>query len=109
LSHVSNAEFILVPGSTSSCAVQGLDIVIQRNGDVLRIAAGLPIYVTHPDGNKYEVKVPPNMASNSAVRLSGKGLTHVNKATGNLLVVLNFVVPSLSEDKKEELKTLIES
>lgn len=109
LPHVPNSEFILIPGSTSSCAVQGLDVVIQRDGDVLRIAAGLPIHVTHPDGNKYEVKVPPDITSNAAVRLTGKGLRHVNKAVGNLLVVINLVVPSLSNDKKKELKTLIES
>ena len=109
LPHVPNSEFILVPGSTNSCAVQGLDIVIRQDGDVLRIAAGLPIFVTHPDGNKYEVKVPPNIASNAAVRLVGKGLTHINKAVGNLLVVISFMVPSLPDDKKKELKTLIES
>jgi hypothetical protein len=109
LPHVPDAEFILIPGSTPSCSVQGLDIVIQRDGDVLRIAAGLPVFVIHPNGNKYEVKVPPNMTSNSAVRLAGKGLTHINKAVGNLLVVINFVVPTLSADKKKELKTLIES
>jgi DnaJ-class molecular chaperone len=109
LPHVPNSEFILVPGSTTTCAVQGLDVVIQQDGDILRIAAGLPIFVTHPDGNKYEVKVPPNMTSNAAVRLVGKGLTHINTAVGNLLVVIKFMVPSLSEDKKKELKTLIES
>lgn len=109
LPQASNSEFILIPGSTASCAVQGLDIVIQQDGDVLRIAAGLPIFVTHPDGNKYEVKVPPNITSNAAVRLAGKGLTHINSAVGNLLVVINLVVPSLSKDKKKELKTLLES
>lgn len=109
LPHVPKSEFILIPGSTASCAVQGLDIVIQRDGDVLRVAAGLPIFITHPDGNKYEVKVPPGITSNAAVRLTGKGLTHVNKAVGNLLVVIKLMVPSLSEDKKKELKTLIES
>jgi len=99
----------LIPGSTASCKVQGLDLVIQRDGDVLRIAAGLPISVAHPNGNKYDVKVPSNITAGLAVRLAGKGLTHQNGAVGNLLVIINMVVPSLSNDKKKELKTLIES
>jgi curved DNA-binding protein len=109
LPNVPNAEFILIPGSTASCKVQGLDLVIQRDGDVLRIAAGLPISVAHPNGNKYDVKVPPNITAGLAVRLAGKGLTHQNGAVGNLLVIIKMVVPSLSNDKKNELKTLIES
>ena len=109
IAQAPNAEFILIPGSTASCSAQGLDLVIQAPGDVLRIAAGLPIFVTHPDGNKYEVKVPPGMNPNTAVRLAGKGLTHVNGAVGNLLVVINLVVPSLPKDKKKELKSLLES
>ena len=109
LPNVPKSEFILIPGSTASCSVQGLDLVIQRDGDILRIAAGLPVFVIHPNGNKYEVKVPQNIIANAAVRLAGKGLTHQNGAVGNLLVIINMVIPSLSEDKKKELKTLLES
>jgi len=109
LDNVPNTTFILIPGGTTRCAVQGLDIVVPFDVNALAAAIGNKCKVHHPSGKSYDVAVPRGTKNGTALRLPRIGLSHVNGALGNLIAVVNYVVPVLSSEQQEELKKLLDS
>lgn len=109
LNNVPNTTFVLVPGGTTRCAVQGLDIVVPFDVNALAAAIGNKCKVHHPSGKSYDVAIPKGAKNGMALRLPRIGLPHVNGAVGNLIAIVNYVVPVLSSEQQEELKKLLDS
>jgi molecular chaperone DnaJ len=84
-----------------------------RDGDNLRIhvpvtfpeaALGADIEVPTIDGEKVKVRVPAGTPSGRTLRVKGRGVKHA-KATGDLLVTIDVVVPQkLTKDAEEAVK-----
>ncbi|WLQ07709.1 DnaJ C-terminal domain-containing protein [Arthrobacter oryzae] len=84
-----------------------------RDGDNLRIhvpvtfpeaALGADIEVPTIDGEKVRVRVPPGTPSGRTLRVKGRGVKHA-KATGDLLVTIDVVVPQkLTKEAEEAVK-----
>lgn len=109
LDNVPNTTFILVPGGTTRCAVQGLDIVVPFDVNALAAAVGNKCKVIHPNGKAYDVAVPLGAKNGMALRLPRLGLSHINGAVGNLIAVVNYVVPYLTAKEQEALKKLLDN
>ena len=109
LNNVPNTTFILIPGGTTRCAVQGLDIVVPFDVNALTAAIGNKCKVQHPNGKSYDVAIPKGAKNGMALRLPQIGLPHVNGATGNLIAIVNYVVPVLSLEQQQELKKILHS
>lgn len=109
LNNVPNTTFILVPTGTTRCAVQGLDILVPFDVNALAAAVGNKCKVIHPSGKTYEVSVPKGAKNGTALRLPRMGLPHMSGAVGNLLAIVNYVVPVLSLKEQETLKKLLDS
>ena len=109
LDNVPNTTFILIPGGTTRCAVQGLDIVVPFDVNALAAAIGNKCKVHHPNGKPYDVAIPKGAKNGMALRLPRLGLPHVNGATGNLIAIVNYVVPMLSAEQQKELKKILHS
>ena len=107
-SNVPNTTFVLIPQSTTRCRVEGLDLVVPFQVNALAAAVGNKCKVAHPNGKSYDVAIPPGARNGQGLRLPGLGLTHVNGAKGNLIAVIDYVVPVLKDDAREALKKLIE-
>ncbi|MEV7133483.1 DnaJ C-terminal domain-containing protein [Arthrobacter sp. NPDC093128] len=85
-----------------------------RDGDNLRIhvpvsfpeaALGADIEVPTIDGEKVKVRVPAGTPSGRTLRVKGRGVKHA-KATGDLLVTIDVVVPQkLTKEAEEAVKT----
>ena len=85
-----------------------------RDGDNLRIhvpvsfpeaALGADIEVPTIDGEKVKVRVPAGTPSGRTLRVKGRGVKH-SKATGDLLVTIDVVVPQkLTKEAEEAVKT----
>lgn len=106
--NVPNTTFVLIPQSTTRCRVEGLDLVVPFQVNALAAAVGNKCKVAHPNGKSFEVAIPPGARNGQALRLPGLGLTHVNGARGNLIAVVDYIVPVLDEATREALKKLIE-
>ncbi|MDV8148753.1 DnaJ C-terminal domain-containing protein [Arthrobacter sp. B10-11] len=84
-----------------------------RDGDNLRIhvpvtfpeaALGADIEVPTIDGEKVKVRVPAGTPSGRTLRVKGRGVKHA-KATGDLLVTIDVVVPQkLTKEAEEAVK-----
>jgi molecular chaperone DnaJ len=84
-----------------------------RDGDNLRIhvpvtfpeaALGADIEVPTIDGDTVKVRVPAGTPSGRTLRVKGRGVKH-SKATGDLLVTIDVVVPQkLSKEAEEAVK-----
>lgn len=84
-----------------------------RDGDNLRIhvpvtfpeaALGADIEVPTIDGEKVRVRVPAGTPSGRTLRVKGRGVKHA-KATGDLLVTIDVVVPQkLTKEAEEAVK-----
>ena len=109
LNDVPNTTFILIPGGTTRCAVQGLDIIVPFDVNALAAAIGNKCKVQHPNGKSYDVAIPKGAKNGMALRLPQIGLPHVNGATGNLIAIVNYVVPVLSLEQQQELKKILHS
>lgn len=109
LDGVPDTTFILIPGGTTRCAVQGLDIVVPFDVNALAAAIGNKCKVNHPNGKAYDVAIPKGAKNGMALRLPHIGLPHVNGAVGNLIAIVNYVVPVLSAEQQEQLKKLLDS
>lgn len=109
ITNVPNTTFILIPAGTTRCAVQGLDIIVPFDVNALAAAIGNKCKVFHPNGKVYEVEIPKDSKNGTALRLPRVGLTHTSGAIGNLLAVVNYVVPVLSTKQQKELKKLLDS
>jgi DnaJ-class molecular chaperone len=107
IKNIPNTTFVLIPAGTTRCAVQGLDIVVPFEVNALAAAVGNKCPVVHPNGKSYDVVVPRGTKGGTALRLPGMGLEHVRGLKGNLLAVINYTVPVLSEEDQELLKKLI--
>ncbi|MDQ0078933.1 DnaJ C-terminal domain-containing protein [Arthrobacter oryzae] len=85
-----------------------------RDGDNLRIhvpvtfpeaALGADIEVPTIDGETVKVRVPAGTPSGRTLRVKGRGVKH-SKATGDLLVTIDVVVPQkLTKEAEEAVKT----
>ncbi|GAA1347113.1 DnaJ C-terminal domain-containing protein [Falsarthrobacter nasiphocae] len=92
--------------------------VYERDGDDLRMhvpvtfaeaALGGKVQVPTPDGGHVTVRVPEGSSSGKTLRLKGRGVK-TRKHTGDLLVVLDVVVPKdLSEDAKAAVEQFAEA
>lgn len=107
LDDVPDMKFILIPVGGERCAVQGIDLIVPFDVNVLSAAVGDKCRVNHPDGKTYEVTVPEGARNGTALRLPKKGLAHVNGAVGSLIAIVNYVIPELSEKQKAALKKLL--
>jgi molecular chaperone DnaJ len=84
-----------------------------RDGDNLRIhvpvtfpeaALGADIEVPTIDGDKVKVRVPAGTPSGRTLRVKGRGVKHA-KATGDLLVTIDVVVPQkLTKEAEDAVK-----
>jgi len=107
LPEIPNMKFVLIPGNTARCVVQGIDILVPFEVSALDAAVGNKSILTHPSGKTYKVEVPAGTKNGTAMRLTGKGIPHVNGATGSLIGVVDIVIPALSEEQKTALKKLL--
>lgn len=104
---IPNMKFVLIPGNTARCVVQGIDILVPFEVNALDAAVGNKSILTHPSGKTYKVEIPAGTKNGTAMRLTGKGLAHVNGAIGSLIGVVDIVIPTLSEGQKTALKKLL--
>jgi curved DNA-binding protein len=109
LDNIPNITFILIPSGTTRCAVQGLDIVVPFDVNALAAAIGNKCKVHHPNGKSYDVAIPKGAKNGMALRLPRIGLPHINGAAGNLIAIVNYVVPVLSSEQQKELKKLLDN
>jgi curved DNA-binding protein len=105
--NIPNMEFILIPAGNERCAIQGIDIIVPFAVNALVAAAGNKCKVSHPNGKLYDVTIPKGTQNGTALRLPKMGLHHINGAVGNLIGVVNFVVPDLSDEEQAALKKLL--
>lgn len=106
-SDAPDTKFIIVPVGNDHCAVQGLDIIVPFDVNALAAAVGHKCKVKHPNGKSYEVAIPKGAENGTALRLPKMGVEHINGAVGNLIGVINFVVPELSTEEQDALKKLL--
>lgn len=106
--NVPNTTFIFVPQGHHRCVVQGLDLIVPMEVNALAAAVGNKAKVTHPNGKTYEVSVPPGTKNGAALRLPKLGLPHVNGAVGNLIAVVEYMVPVLDEETRNALRDLLD-
>lgn len=107
LPEVPNMKFILIPGCSERCIVQGIDLVVPFDVNALAAAVGDKCRAQHPNGKSYDVAVPKGTRNGTGVRLPKLGLTHVNGAVGSLIAVVNYTIPELSEKQQAALKKLL--
>jgi len=101
-------QFRIIPNSgNKKCIVQGLDLVVPLDVDPFLVSIGEKAKVTHPNGKKYEITVPDGSENGTALRLPKMGLSHINGAQGSLIAVVNFILPSLTEEQKESIKKIL--
>ncbi len=105
--NIPNMIFVLIPSGNERCAIQGIDIIVPFDVNALAAAAGHKCKISHPNGRLYDVSIPKGTKNGMALRLPKMGLHHVNGAIGNLIGVVNYVVPELSAEEQEALKKLL--
>jgi curved DNA-binding protein len=106
---IPRTTFVINPGSTARIHVQGLDVLVLLEVDALRVAVGCKSSVTHPNGTDYDVTIPHGTAHGAGLRLPKLGLTHVNGMVGNLICVINYVIPKLDDKTRKALKELLDN
>ena len=99
--------FEVIPQDTDDMLSQGLDLLLRVDVDTFRAAIDEPIRVLHPDGTSFDVKVPPGTKQNQAIRLGGKGFAHQNGLRGNLILVANLVIPTITDEVKQAVRELL--
>ncbi len=105
--NIPNMTFIVVPAGNARCAVQGLDLIVPFDVNALAAAVGNKCKISHPNGKLYDVSIPKGTQNGMALRLPKMGLHHINGAIGNLIGVVNYVVPELSTEEQAALKKLL--
>lgn len=88
--------------------VDGLDLVKVIDIDCLHAIIGTTTIVESLDGKKFEVTIPAGTQHGNRFRINQQGLYATNQGfRGNLLVVARIVVPTLSPEKIELVKSLL--
>jgi curved DNA-binding protein len=104
---ISNTMFIIMAESIPTCHVQGLDILVPFNVNVLSAMVGDKCSVRHPNDKIFEVDIPAGSKQGAGLRLPKLGLAHINGAIGNLIAVINYVVPTLTVKQQKSLKKIV--
>ncbi len=99
---------VLVPQSSGGFIVHGIDIVKKIDISVIDALVGTTVEFTHLDGTKLKGTVPPGVESGTPLRIPGRGLAHPMNGRGDLILVINHVMPVLNEEQLEIVKELAE-
>lgn len=89
--------------------INGLDLYKVFNIDVLDLLLGCEITVESLDKTVYNVRIPAGSQPNAKFKIPGKGLPGFQvDIQGNLIIVLNILVPNLNDRQKQLIKMIKE-
>jgi DnaJ-class molecular chaperone len=101
-------SLVLMAQSSKGFMAHGIDIVKKVDISVVDALVGTTVEFTHLDGTKLKGTVPPSVESGTPLRIPGRGLAHPLGGHGDLIVVINHVMPELNEEQMKIAKELAE-
>ena len=102
----TETEFIVMSADAPACAVQGINLIMEKEIDLFDALIGGTIKVDHPSGTLLNVRVPAGVTNESVIRVNGKGMLNTNGTRGNLYIHASVKIPEL---KVEDVKILREA
>ncbi len=100
--------FVVIPQSAKGFFAHGVDVVKKIDVSVFDAIAGTTIEFIYLDGTTLRGNVPPNTKTETPLRIAGRGLSHTMGGRGDLIVVVNHVLPKLNEEQLKLVKELAE-
>lgn len=101
-------SLVLMAQSSKGFIAHGIDIVKKMDVSVVDALVGTTIEFTHLDGTKLKGTVPPGVESGTPLRIPGRGLAHPLSGRGDLIVIINHIMPKLNEEQMKIAKELAE-
>ncbi len=103
-----NLTLIVVPQSSKGFFTHGIDIVKKLDISIFDAMAGTTTTFVYIDGKTIRGNIPPGTESGTPLRIRGRGLTHPMGGRGDLIIVINHVMPKLNEEQLKLVKELAE-
>ena len=90
--------------------VDGIDLVKTVELDCFDAMTGMEYIITGLDGRQFSWNIPPGTQANDKFRITGQGIWAVDHPVrGNIIAVVNVVIPKLSRDQIQAVKDLKDS
>lgn len=81
----------------------GSDLFFRQNINAIDAMTGCTIQIAHIDNKKYELRVPPGTQPGSRLKMSGLGMADPRGVVGNLYILIELDVPTITSDEDKEL------
>jgi len=98
----------ITPQSSDGFMAHGIDIVKKIDINVLEAMSGTTVSFKHLDGTKLSGNIPHGTANGTPLRIQGRGLAHPMGGRGDLIVVVNHIMPVLNTEQIKLVKELVE-
>jgi len=98
---------IIVVNNDTSFDIQGVNLIYTATIDSIDAMLGTEKIIRGIDGKEYLVKIPQGCQPDTRFGLGGQGLFQMNATVrGDIIVVVNIVTPSLSQEQLNILRTI---
>lgn len=98
---------IINVNNNSGCEIHGITLIKRIDVDAIDAMTGTETIIQSIDGKEFALKIPAGCQHDMKFGLQGQGLYQMNtNVRGDLVVVINLVVPVLNEEQLNVLKTI---
>lgn len=101
-----DVSIVIMAVSSKGFMAHGIDIVKKLDVSVIDALVGTDAEFVHLDGKTIHGEIPPGVANGTPLRIRGRGLAHPMSGRGDLIVVVNHVMPVLNDEQMEIAKEL---
>ncbi len=101
-----DVTLVILPQSSNGFFAHGIDIVKKIDISVIDALVGVDVKFVHPDGKTIHGDVPAGVESGTPLRIKGRGFAHPMGGRGDMIVVVNHVMPVLNEEQMKIVKEL---